>query len=127
MFHLHCCFNLIYLLNPVFDILSSMSNDATPVSSWATGTNESWRHLKKGFKHLSVEYAALGDRASQEVRIESKLCLFTSRVCFRMHRSVAGHNPYNLFMLTIYRSKNFTTETMKLLIIEHTAIFVVKV
>ena len=44
-----------------------MSNDATPVSSWATGSNETWSTLKKGFKHLSVEYAALGDKASEEV------------------------------------------------------------
>lgn len=44
-----------------------MSNDATPVSSWATGTNQTWSTLKKGFKHLSVEYAALGDKASEEV------------------------------------------------------------
>ncbi|XP_052762656.1 sorting nexin-8-like [Mya arenaria] len=46
--------------------LSAMSNDSTPVSSWATGSNESWWHLKKGFKHLAVEYAALGDKATQE-------------------------------------------------------------
>jgi hypothetical protein len=46
---------------------SAMSNDATPVSSWATGSNQTWSHLKKGFKHLSVEYAALGDKASKEV------------------------------------------------------------
>ncbi|XP_052267005.1 sorting nexin-8-like [Dreissena polymorpha] len=46
--------------------LSSMSNDAMPVSSWSCGSNETWRHLKKGFKHLSVEYGALGDKAAKE-------------------------------------------------------------
>ena len=44
-----------------------MGNDSTPVSSWATGSNDTWSNLKRGFKHLSVEYAALGDKASQEV------------------------------------------------------------
>jgi len=34
-----------------------------------------------------------------------------------MHRSIAGHNPYNLFILTIYCNKNFTTRL--LLTIEH--------
>jgi len=28
---------------------------------------------------------------------------------FHMHSSVAGHNPYNLFILTIDYSKTFTT------------------
>lgn len=52
-----------------------MSNDATPVSTWATGSNETWTTLKKGFKHLSVEYAALGDKASQEVSVTANLFL----------------------------------------------------
>ncbi|XP_060594865.1 sorting nexin-8-like [Ruditapes philippinarum] len=52
--------------------LSAMSNDATPVSSWATGSNQTWSHLKKGFKHLSVEYAALGDKASKEAAEEDE-------------------------------------------------------
>jgi len=40
-----------------------------------------------------------------------------------MHRSIAGHIPYNLLILQ-KNSKNFTT--MKLLTKEHMAIFVVK-
>ncbi|CAG2253002.1 MVP1 [Mytilus edulis] len=61
--------------------LSSFSNDATSVSAWATGRSETWHHLKKGFKHLSVEYAALGDKAAQEAgdtdsEVVEKLCLF---------------------------------------------------
>ena len=48
-----------------------MSNDPTPVSSWATGSNDTWLVLKKGFKHLSIEYANLADKASQEVRFGS--------------------------------------------------------
>ncbi|XP_041364313.1 sorting nexin-8-like [Gigantopelta aegis] len=46
--------------------LSSMSNDSTPVSSWATGTNDTWHYLQKGFKHLSVEYAVLSDKSTVE-------------------------------------------------------------
>ena len=52
-----------------------MSNDPTPVSSWATGSNDTWLVLKKGFKHLSIEYANLADKASQEVSIPSSRLL----------------------------------------------------
>jgi len=41
-----------------------------------------------------------------------------------LHRSTAGHNPYNPYVLTIYYSKNLTT--VQMLIIEHMAMFVVK-
>jgi len=41
-----------------------------------------------------------------------------------MHRSIAVHNPYNLFILTIVYRKNLTTSY--LLTIEHMAMFVVK-
>jgi len=42
-----------------------------------------------------------------------------------MHRSIiAGHNPYNLFILTIDYSKNFTTRL--LLTIELMVLIVVK-
>ena len=40
-----------------------------------------------------------------------------------MHRSIAGHNPYNLFISTIDYSTDFTT--MQLLTIEHMVMFVV--
>jgi len=43
---------------------------------------------------------------------------------FTMHRSISGHNPYTLFILTVDYSKNFTT--MQSLTIEHMALFVVK-
>jgi len=39
-------------------------------------------------------------------------------------QSISGHHSYNLFILTIDHSKNFTT--IKLLIIEHIAMIVVK-
>ena len=41
-----------------------------------------------------------------------------------MHRSIAGYNPYNLFILTKDYSKNFTTNTV--LKIGHMSMFVVK-
>jgi len=41
-----------------------------------------------------------------------------------MHRSIAGHNPYNPFILTIVYSKNLTTSW--LLTTEHLAMFVVE-
>jgi len=50
-----------------------------------------------------------------------KLCLSTIKT---MHRSIAGYNPYNLFILTIDYSTNFTTN--KVLTIGHMSMFVVK-
>ena len=41
-----------------------------------------------------------------------------------MHRSIAGYNPYNLFIITIDYSKNFITN--KVLTIGHMSMFVVK-
>ena len=48
--------------------LGSMSADAPPVSTWASGTNKTWEYLRKGFKPLSVEYAKLAEKSSQQVR-----------------------------------------------------------
>jgi len=45
-------------------------------------------------------------------------------VGFLMHRSIAGYNHYNLFILTKDYSKNFTTN--KVLTIGHMSVFVVK-
>ena len=44
-----------------------MSSDITPLTAWATGMNDIWPQLQKGFKHLSVEYATLSDRSTQSV------------------------------------------------------------
>ena len=41
-----------------------------------------------------------------------------------IHRSIVGYNPYNLFIVTIHNSKNFTTR--RLLIIGHIPMYVVK-
>ena len=37
------------------------------MSAWACGNSTTWFQLKKGFKHLSVEYTGLADKASTEV------------------------------------------------------------
>jgi len=37
------------------------------------------------------------------------IILYVSNIYFYMHRSIAGYNPYNLFILTKDYSKNFTT------------------
>lgn len=44
-----------------------MSVDATPLTAWATGTNDTWHPLQKGFRRLAVEYATISDKATQEV------------------------------------------------------------
>ena len=41
-----------------------------------------------------------------------------------MRRSIAGHNPYNLFIFTIDDSKNFTTTYVQT--VEHMAMCVIK-
>ena len=43
-----------------------------------------------------------------------------------MHKSTAGYNTFNLFILTIDYSTNFTTSLLLIVIIEHMARFVVK-
>ena len=48
-------------------LYSAMSSDITPLTAWATGMNDIWPQLQKGFKHLSVEYATLSDRSTQSV------------------------------------------------------------
>jgi len=50
--------------------------------------------------------------------------LFLNITYWPMHRSIAGYNPYNLFIITIDYSKNFTTRW--LLTIGHMSMFVVK-
>lgn len=55
--------------------LSHLSNDNTPISAWATGTNDTWSHLQKGFKHVSVEYAAISEKSSTEAADEDERVL----------------------------------------------------
>ena len=51
-----------------FSDARSLSADSTTVSAWGCGNSTTWFQLKTGFKHLSVEYTALADKASTEVR-----------------------------------------------------------
>ena len=50
--------------------------------------------------------------------------MFWLPIIKQMHRSIAGYNSYNLFILIIDYSKNFTTS--KVLKIGHMQMFVVK-
>jgi len=47
----------------------------------------------------------------------TKVCLTKCNVMYTYNRTIAGHNLYNMFVLTKEYSKNFTTG--KLLTIEH--------
>ncbi|KAK3089854.1 hypothetical protein FSP39_007091 [Pinctada imbricata] len=67
--------------------LSQLSSDNTPMTAWATGTNSTWSNLQRGFKHLSVEYAALGDKASQEAGDLDDLVL--EKICFLQDMLIA--------------------------------------
>ncbi|XP_067937610.1 sorting nexin-8-like isoform X2 [Watersipora subatra] len=61
--------------------LSTMTSSSSVVTSWATGPSDSWDHLQKGFKHLSVEYSTLSEKATrkaanEELRILEELEAF---------------------------------------------------
>jgi len=70
-----------------------MSTDNVPVTAWAAGNSDSWHHLKKGFKHLAVEFNNLSEKctkkaANEELQIleelESFLALLVAyRVSFQ--------------------------------------------
>ena len=44
-----------------------MAGDKTPTSSWASGTNTNWGHLKEGFKALSVHFDKASEAAANQV------------------------------------------------------------
>ncbi|CAB4019749.1 sorting nexin-8-like [Paramuricea clavata] len=46
--------------------LNNLSNDKTPSSSWATGTNTNWTNLKQGFKGLSVHFEKASEAAAKQ-------------------------------------------------------------
>ncbi|XP_021351053.1 sorting nexin-8-like [Mizuhopecten yessoensis] len=99
--------------------LSVLSNDSTQVTSWATGTNDSWESLKKGFKHLSVEYASLGDKASQEAadeaeKVVEKLALFQDllfsykELCERHEKGVLQDHQRAIQKMGQYKKKKMS-------------------
>lgn len=47
-----------------------MAMETVPVTSWATGSDDSWHHLKKGFKHIAVEYGGLSEKATKQAANE---------------------------------------------------------
>jgi len=57
-------------------------------------------------------------------RVSCHGSVHNDRIPKLMHRSIAGYFPYNLFIITIDYSKNFTTRW--LLTIGHMSMFVVK-
>ncbi|ESO94914.1 hypothetical protein LOTGIDRAFT_175283 [Lottia gigantea] len=99
--------------------LSQMSNDATPVTAWATGNNDSWTHLQKGFKHLSVEYAALADKATHEALeaeegVVEKLSLFQDMLvayrdlCDRHEKGVLNDHQRAIQKMGQYKKKKMS-------------------
>ncbi|XP_067671895.1 sorting nexin-8-like [Haliotis asinina] len=99
--------------------LSSLSNDATPVTAWATGNNDTWHHLKKGFKHLSVEYASLSDKATvkavdEEEGVVEKLSLFMDLLtayrdlCERHEKGVLNDHQRAIQKMGQYKKKKMS-------------------
>ncbi|KAK6170518.1 hypothetical protein SNE40_018894 [Patella caerulea] len=99
--------------------LSLMSNDATPVTAWATGNNDTWSHLQRGFKRLSIEYATLSDKASHEA-VESeegvveKLSLFQDMLtaykdlCDRHEKGVLNDHQRAIQKMGQYKKKKMS-------------------
>ena len=47
-----------------------MTSNSVAVTTWATGPSDNWHNLKKGFKHLAVEYNGLSDKATKKAANE---------------------------------------------------------
>lgn len=99
--------------------LSSLGNNETPISAWASGTCETWGHLKRGFKHLCVEYAALGDKANNQAEREEEemvekltvfLDLLTSYkdLCERHEKGVLNDHQRALQKMGQYKKKKMS-------------------
>jgi hypothetical protein len=58
---------LNFTTNLFSSFFSNLSNDKTPTSSWATGSNTNWTNLKQGFKGLSVHFEKASEAAAQQV------------------------------------------------------------
>lgn len=52
--------------------LNNLSADSKPGSSWACGTNDSWTHLKQGFKGLSVHFDKASEAAAKQYMSDSQ-------------------------------------------------------
>lgn len=65
------------------------------VTTWATGPTENWHNLKKGFKHLAVEYNSLSEKATkkaanEELRVLEELEAFLALLqAYRVNMTAA--------------------------------------
>ncbi|PVD39364.1 hypothetical protein C0Q70_01994 [Pomacea canaliculata] len=99
--------------------LSYMSVDATPLTAWATGTNDTWHPLQKGFRRLAVEYATISDKATQEAidledGVVEKLSLFLDiltgyrDLCERHEKGVLSEHQRAIQKMGQYKKKKMS-------------------
>ncbi|XP_076443374.1 sorting nexin-8-like [Babylonia areolata] len=99
--------------------LSIMSLDATPLTPWATGANESWPQLQKGFKHLSVEYCTISDKSAQsaidmEDNVVEQLSLFLDilhayrDLCERHEKGLVSEHQRAIQKMGQYKKKKMS-------------------
>ncbi|XP_029649490.1 sorting nexin-8 [Octopus sinensis] len=69
--------------------LRTIGTDTTCLTTWTTGTSSSWPKLKCVFKNLSLEFAAVADKSTQEAADEEEM--------------VVEHLAIFLDILTAYR------------------------
>ncbi|GAB1607628.1 sorting nexin-8-like [Argonauta hians] len=69
--------------------LRTLGTDTTCLTAWTTGTSTSWLKLKCVFKNLSLEFAAVADKSTQEAADEEEM--------------VVEHLAMFLDILTAYR------------------------
>jgi len=51
-------------------ILFTSAMTANSSTAWATGSSTNWQTLQKGFKHMSVEYSAISEKATRKAANE---------------------------------------------------------
>ncbi|CAL1529392.1 unnamed protein product [Lymnaea stagnalis] len=99
--------------------LSIVSNDSTPITTWATGASKTWDRLQKGFRLLSVEFASLSDKATQaavdeEDGVVEKLSFFQDLItaykdlCDRHEKGVLHDHQKAIQKMGQYKKKKMS-------------------
>ena len=63
-----------------YDNLSTLGNETSPITQWATGGTDTWRQLQQGFKALVGPFAAIAEKAAVHVS-ENHHFFNASRFC----------------------------------------------
>jgi hypothetical protein len=95
---------------------STLSNDTRALTSWTTGSSQSWPRLQSGFKHLTVDFASLAEKsklaaADEEHSVVEKLSFFQDLLtaykdlCDRHERGLTNDHLKTQQKIEIYKKK----------------------